>query len=204
VLLVPLARIGDDYLLSREKLCPVLGYHAAASVEQALTAAQAMVRRQGKGHSAAIHARNPQIVFAYGSALNVLRVVVNVGNSTGAAGFDTFLAPTMTVGTGFFGRSSISENVGPQHLVQWVKIAYNKSGDVPFGDFSTAIAATTPHTRPRLPEGAIDYSFDWVGGRPSASAESRQPRAGEPAKDIREVIRQIVLEELRELQLEER
>ena len=45
--------------------------------------------------------------------MNVLRIAVNVGNSTGAAGFDTFLAPSMTVGTGFFGRSSVGENVGP-------------------------------------------------------------------------------------------
>jgi acyl-CoA reductase-like NAD-dependent aldehyde dehydrogenase len=203
VLLAPLERIGDDYLLSREKLCPVLGYHEVAGADQALIAAQAMVRRQGQGHSAAIHARNPAIIFAYGSALNVLRVSVNVGNSTGAAGFDTFLAPTMTVGTGFFGRSSVSENVGPQHLVQWVKIAYNKSDDEPFGDFSTAATTSAAQIRPRLPAGAIDYSFDWVGGRPSPTAESRGPKTDSP-DNIREMIRQIILEELRELQLERR
>jgi hypothetical protein len=196
VLLVPLERIGDDYLLSREKLCPVLGYYAVATREQALIAARAMVRRQGQGHSAAIHASDPKIIFEYGSALNVLRVAVNVGNSTGAAGFDTYLAPTMTVGTGYFGRSSVSENVGPQHLVQWVKIAYNKREDVPFGDFS---AVTSPMTgpRPRLPQGKIDYSFDWVGGRASPIGEMQQEPADENLDCLREEIRQIILEELR-------
>ena len=125
-----------------------------------------MVRRQGQGHSAAIHATDPAIILDYGAGLNVLRIAVNVGSRTGAAGFDTFLAPTMTIGTGYFGRSSVSENVGPQHLVQWVKIAYNKRDDVPFGDFSAA-ELPAPATRPRPPEGEIDYSFDWVGGRPS-------------------------------------
>ena len=40
-----------------------------------------------------------------------------------ASGFDTNLAPTMTIGTGFFGRSSLAENLQPQHLVQWTRIA---------------------------------------------------------------------------------
>ena len=56
VLLAPLERIGDDYPLSREKLCPVLGFYEVATREAAMTACRAMVRRQGAGHSAAIHA----------------------------------------------------------------------------------------------------------------------------------------------------
>ncbi len=202
VLLVPLERIGDDYLLSREKLCPVLGYYEVATREQALGAAQAMVRRQGQGHSAAIHATDPALILDYGARLNVLRIAVNVGNSTGAAGFDTFLAPTMTIGTGYFGRSSVSENVGPQHLLQWVKIAYNKRDDVPFGDFSAA-ALSAPARRPRPPRGEIDYSFDWLGGRPSP-VSSGPSGAEEIADNVREEIRRIILEELRDLQAEPR
>ena len=121
VLLAPLERIGDDYPLSREKLCPVLGFYEAATREAAMTACRAMVRRQGAGHSAAIHASDPAIILRFGAEMTVLRIAVNAGCSTGAAGFDTFLAPTMTIGTGYFGRSSVSENVGPQHLVQWTQ-----------------------------------------------------------------------------------
>jgi acetaldehyde dehydrogenase/alcohol dehydrogenase len=197
ILLAPLERIGDDYLLSREKLCPVLGFYEVSSREAALTAARAMVRRQGQGHSAAIHAEDPAIVLRYGAELNVLRVVVNVGNSTGAAGFDTFLAPTMTVGTGFFGRSSASENVGPQHLVQWVKIAYNSSASVKFGNFE-GLTLPRPATRPRPPEGKIDYSFAWAGGRPSVART--KTKAEESESGLREEIRQLILEELRTIQ----
>jgi acetaldehyde dehydrogenase/alcohol dehydrogenase len=203
VLLAPLERIGDDYLLSREKLCPVLGYYEVASREAGLMAARAMVRRQGQGHSAAIHAEDPSVVLRYGAELNVLRIAVNVGNSTGAAGFDTFLAPTMTVGTGFFGRSSVSENVGPQHLVQWVKIAYNKSDEVKFGNFE-GLALPRPATRPRPPVGDIDYSFSWAGGK--SSTAQTQPAAGEGAAndDLRNQIRALIVEELRALQQERR
>ncbi|MDP9137142.1 MAG: aldehyde dehydrogenase family protein [Pseudomonadota bacterium] len=199
VLLVPLERIGDDYLLSREKLCPVLGFYEVATRDQAFAAAQAMVRRQGQGHSAAIHARDPKVIFDYAAGLNVLRMSVNVGNSTGAAGFDTFLAPTMTIGTGYFGRSSVSENVGPQHLVQWVNIAYNRRDDVPFGDFSE-VAQSSPPTRPRLPEGEIDYSFNWVGGRPSPIDGPPNRMARNAPDSLREEIRRIIVEELRALE----
>jgi acyl-CoA reductase-like NAD-dependent aldehyde dehydrogenase len=198
VLVAPLDRIGDDYPMSREKLCPVLGFYEAPSREAALTACRAMVRRQGAGHSAAIHATDPAIILRFGAEMNVLRIAVNVGCSTGAAGFDTFLAPTMTVGTGFFGRSSIGENIGPEHLVQWTKVAYRK--DDAFGAFE-GLALPEPSTRPRLPEGQIDYSFNWVGGRPSGG----EPAAGGSIdRDLRAEIRQLILEELRAIQRERR
>jgi len=62
-------------------------------------------------------------------------VVVNVPCSQGASGFATALAPTFTVGTGYFGRSSIGENVGPQHLIHWTRLAYNSSDEEVFGNY---------------------------------------------------------------------
>jgi acetaldehyde dehydrogenase/alcohol dehydrogenase len=202
VLLAPLERIGDDYLLSREKLCPVLGYYEVASRVAGFSAARALVRRQGQGHSASIHAEDPSVVLRYGAELNVLRIAVNVGSSTGAAGFDTFLAPAMTVGTGFFGRSSVSENVGPQHLVQWVKIAYNKSDEVKFGNFD-GLALPRPATRPRPPVGEVDYSFGWAGGT-SANAQAQPAGEGGANDDLRDQIRALIMEELQALQQERR
>ena len=64
-------------------------------------------------------------IIDFSSRVETYRVVVNSPSSQGCSGFATNLAPTMTVGTGFFGRSSIGENIGPQHLVHWTKIAYN-------------------------------------------------------------------------------
>src|SRR5258707_12498979 len=72
----------------------------------------------------------------YGIRVQVLRVAVNVGNSTGSAGLDTNLAPSMTLGTGFVGRSSIGENLEPRHLVNWTRVAYAADASVPFDDFA--------------------------------------------------------------------
>jgi acetaldehyde dehydrogenase/alcohol dehydrogenase len=203
VLLVPLERIGDDYPLSREKLCPVLGFYEVATHEAAITACRSMVRRQGAGHSAAIHASDPAIILRFGAEMTVLRIAVNAGCSTGAAGFDTFLAPTMTIGTGYFGRSSVSENIGPKHLVQWTRVAYAKDTEFSAGNFDS-LGLPEPPTRPRLPEGDIDYSFNWVGGRPSPFTGEANDARDPDRDDLKADIRKLILEELRALQRERR
>lgn len=199
VLLVPLERIGDDYPLSREKLCPVLGFYPVAGRDAGLTACRAMIRNRGAGHSAAIHAEDPAVILRFSAEMNVLRVAVNAGCSTGAAGFDTFLAPAMTVGTGFFGRSSVGENIGPQHLVQWTRIAYPRAANFPSEAFET-LSLPEPGSRPRLPAGDIDYSFNWVGGRPSGVSGTVVGDEAVDLDELRSEIRQLILEELRAIQ----
>lgn len=211
VLLVPLERIGDDYPLSREKLCPVLGYYEVASLNAALIAARAMVRRSGGGHSAAIHATDAAIILRFGSELNVLRIAVNAPCSTGAAGFDTHLAPTMTIGTGFYGRSSIGENVGPSHLVQWSRIAFNSDAAVQFPSFA---GLDLPHHSIQ-PKDIPDTRYQgWIGSQPGGMALPDgvvTPGSGPEAvvyagtggastpqdNDMRDEIRRIIAEELR-------
>jgi acetaldehyde dehydrogenase / alcohol dehydrogenase len=116
-----------------------------------IDAARAMLRIGGGGHSAVIHSRDPRTILAYGAAVRVLRVTVNAPGSTGSAGLDTNLAPTMTVGTGFFGRSSLTENLEPRHLMQWTRLAYGV--DVPFNSYDglqpwTAVPEPAPVARP--------------------------------------------------------
>jgi acyl-CoA reductase-like NAD-dependent aldehyde dehydrogenase len=197
VLVAPLERIGDDYPLSREKLCPVLGFYEAASRDAAMIASKAMTRRSGRGHSAAIHAEDAGIILRFGSEMNVLRIVVNAGSSLGASGFETNLAPTMTIGTGFFGRSSVAENVGPQHLVQWVKLAWNKDARIAMPSFGRLETPRAPHVS-RSPKGAIDYDF---GNPPPGSGLDTHKRDD---RNIRAEIRRIILEELRSMATEGR
>src|SRR4030095_15374958 len=98
-------------------------------------ASRALSGIAGSGHSAAIHSRDPRTIMAFAANLQALRVAVNSPCSTGAAGFDTHLAPSMTIGPVYIGRSSVGDNIGPQHLVNWVRIAYDKDEAEKFGDF---------------------------------------------------------------------
>jgi acyl-CoA reductase-like NAD-dependent aldehyde dehydrogenase len=185
VLVTPIGLIGVDEPLSREKLCPVLGFYVADSKAQALAQARGLLRLAGGGHSAAVHCRDPRTAVDYAAAVEVYRVVVNAPCSLGAAGFGTNLAPTYTVGTGFFGRSALGENLGPQHLVHWTKLAWPSDAAVAIDDSALSSLA---HPGP-LPEAPADGVPGKTRPRPAADAGSYH--------DLREEIRRIIAEELR-------
>ena len=102
----------------------------------------------------------------------------------------------MTIGTGYFGRSSVAENVEPRHLVQWVKMAWNKDDRIQMPSFQ----ATDRIEKPRIgvpPRGEIDYDF---GNHPDSVVSSPAPaRQATQDADIRAEIRRIILEELKEM-----
>ena len=177
VLVAPFSLVVPEEPLAREKLFPLLGLVRVPDARRGIEAARAMLRIGGAGHSAAIHSHDARTVMAYGAAVQVLRVAVNVGASTGSAGLGTNLAPTMTIGTGFFGRSSLGENLEPRHLINLTRVAYASDPAEPFGEFdglqpwNTALDAE-PVPVPDMP---VDVQL------------------------AREEIRRVVLEELREL-----
>ncbi len=188
ILIAPIETIGIDEPLSKEKLAPVLAWATAGSFERATAMAQMLVRMHGAGHSASFHGEDPQKAMDYAAALSVYRVVVNAPCSQGAAGFETHLAPSFTIGTGYFGRSSIGENIGPQHLVHWTRLAWNSDDAVAMGDVgSVRLAFEGPGSAPRAP-----------APRPALAAVP-PPAANEAGGMDREALRQIILQELREL-----
>jgi acetaldehyde dehydrogenase/alcohol dehydrogenase len=200
VLLAPFDLVVPEEPLAHEKLCPVLGFVAVPNVHRGLDAARAVLRITGPGHSAAVHSSNPRTIMDYSAAVRVLRVSVNVGNSLGSSGIETNLAPTMTIGTGYFGRSSVAENLQPKHLTQWTQVAYNASPDEPFGNF----AGLTPWERPvgHMPPYpyASNLAPDGAAGVPVSAPMSRdlldREQMTPEVEVLREEIRRMVLEEL--------
>lgn len=170
---------GQDDTLFREKLCPVLTLASAVDFQQAMTIA-AQILKRGAGHSAAFHGDAPDRLLHFASALPVYRVVVNAPCSQGAAGFVTHLPPSFMIGTGFAGRSSVGENVGPQHLVHWTRIAYNSDPSVPFDHFDLSVLDRKIASSPK--QSHAQYSAPSV-----------------PPETDRDMLRQLILEELKEL-----
>jgi acyl-CoA reductase-like NAD-dependent aldehyde dehydrogenase len=178
VLVTPFELAVPEEPLAHEKMLPVLGLVRVPDARRGIDAARALLRIGGAGHSAVIHSTDPRTIMAYGAAVDVLRVVVNVGGSTGSAGIGTNLPLTMTIGTGFFGRSSLGQNLGPGDLVNWTRVAYASDPSVPFGDFE--------------------------GLDPWAAAPERVPAPVTPEAPpedgaLRDEIRRLLLEELQEL-----
>jgi acetaldehyde dehydrogenase / alcohol dehydrogenase len=177
VLVAPFRLVVPEEPLALEKLFPLLGLVRVPDAARGIEAAAALLRIGGAGHSAVIHSRDARTILAYGAAVRVLRVSVNAPGSTGSAGLDTNLAPTMTVGTGFFGRSSLTANLEPKHLTQWTRIAYSTDPAEAFGDFeglqpwtvrpdpapvTTAAAPTGELTRDDLRRMILDELRDLV------------------------------------------
>jgi len=127
---------GEEF--SREKLFPVIGFMRVNGFAEAYVAAEKMIQMGGLGHSAAIHTNNPDTVLAW-SSLPVYRIAVNGPAFMVSVGAASALPPTFTLGTGFFGRSSVCENVGPNHLVHWTSVAYNSDMTIEMGDIDGAL-----------------------------------------------------------------
>lgn len=175
ILLTPVDLVQPEEKLVREKLCPVLAFARVDGIDQAISCARSMMRTAGRGHSAAIHSHNEVNIMAFAAALPALRVAVNAGCSLGASGYETNLGPSMTIGTGFAGGSSLSENLTPHHLVQYARIAYNKEASEIFGDFTRLDPLHLPkatRAAPALVAAATDL------------------------EDLRRELRKIILEEL--------
>ena len=184
--------------LCHEKLCPVLGLVVADDFDDAIAKAKAVLRVTGAGHSAALHSSDGDNIATFGAALPVLRVSLNVGNSLGSSGFETNLPPTMTIGTGFLGRSSLGENLRPDHLVHYTTIALNR-------DPAEVLPDRSHLDRNDMPNGAVPaYPLEGVT-RPSgmdmrSSVAVPRPGASDPGEvALRAQIRQLVLEELAEM-----
>jgi acyl-CoA reductase-like NAD-dependent aldehyde dehydrogenase len=181
VLIAPFSLVVPEEPLAHEKLFPLLGLVRVPNTRAGISAAQAMLRITGAGHSASIHSRSARTIMAYGAAVKVLRVSVNVGNSLGSAGALTNLSPTMTIGTGFYGRSSVGENLEPRHLINLMRVAYNADASVPFDDFT----------------GLEPWVLEGAATTVAAPVEHAAPA---PENDLlREEIRKVILEELKEL-----
>ena len=135
ILVAPIELIQPEEPLVREKLCPVLAFGRVSGIDQAVAAARSVMRHSGKGHSAVVHSSSEQNILAFADAVPALRICVNVGSSLGASGFETNLGPSMTIGTGFAGGSSVGDNLTPNDFINLAQIAYNKSDAEVFGNF---------------------------------------------------------------------
>jgi acyl-CoA reductase-like NAD-dependent aldehyde dehydrogenase len=192
VLVAPFDLAVGEEPLAHEKLCPVLGLVRVPTARRGIRVATAVLRIGGAGHSAVIHSNDPRTVMEYAAAVQVLRVTVNEGGSTGSAGFGTHLAPSMTIGTGYVGRSSLGENLEPKHLVDWTRVAYS----VDASEVLPAYDGMVPWQAPEGPVPAYPVASN-VTAPGLVAVPTRTPPAphGEVA-ELREELRRIIVEEL--------
>ena len=113
---------------SHEKLSPVLAMYKAKSFEEALDKADRFIELGGMGHTSVLYTdqlKNRDRVLTFGERMKTARTLINMPAAQGAIGdlFNFKLAPSLTLGCGSWGGNSVSENVGPKHLINVKSIA---------------------------------------------------------------------------------
>lgn len=124
VLIGELAGVGRDYPLSAEKLSPTLVFYTVNGWEEGVRRCTEVLNFGGRGHSAAIHAKNDEIIRNFGERVPAFRVVVNSAASIGAVGYTNELKPSMTLGCGTYGGNITSDNITAYHLMNIKRVAY--------------------------------------------------------------------------------
>ncbi|HEY7865691.1 MAG TPA: bifunctional acetaldehyde-CoA/alcohol dehydrogenase [Psychromonas sp.] len=117
-----------ENMFAHEKLSPTLGLFKAKNYEDAVRQAQLVLDIGGVGHTAALYTdqdANSDRVDAFGLAMKACRIVINSPTSHGGIGdiYNFGFAPSMTLGCGTHSGNAVSENVGPQHLINTKTIA---------------------------------------------------------------------------------
>ena len=121
-------QVGRDFPLSSEKLSPILAFYAVASLAEGIALCRRLLEFGGLGHTCAIHSQNRAAILQFGEAMPAFRVVVNSASVHGSIGFSTNLFPAMTLGCGAPGGNITSDNIGPQHLMNIKRIAWESRG----------------------------------------------------------------------------
>lgn len=113
---------------SHEKLSPILAMYKVKSYEEALEKAGRLIELGGMGHTSILYTdqlKSRDRILQFGEKMKTARTLINMPASQGAIGdlFNFKLAPSLTLGCGSWGGNSVSENVGPKHLINVKSIA---------------------------------------------------------------------------------
>jgi acetaldehyde dehydrogenase (acetylating) len=148
VLIAKLQTVGRDVPLSAEKLSPVIAFYSVANLAAGIDLCTQLLRFGGLGHTASIHSKDANAVREFGVAVPAFRVCVNTGSVQGSIGYSTNLFPAMTLGCGALGGNITSDNIGPQHLMNLRRVAWESRAiehrSIPAAQRMDAPAASKP------------------------------------------------------------
>ncbi|SHI25257.1 bifunctional acetaldehyde-CoA/alcohol dehydrogenase [Clostridium intestinale] len=113
---------------SHEKLSPILAMYKVQNFEEALIKGARLIELGGFGHTSVLYTdqlRSQDRIEKFGIAMKTARTIVNMPASQGAIGdiYNFKLSPSLTLGCGSWGGNSVSENVGPKHLLNIKHVA---------------------------------------------------------------------------------
>lgn len=121
--------IGEK--LSSEKLSPLLSVYKAKDRNDAIKIVGALLDYQGAGHNAAIQigSQADPFIEEFGDKTKSARILVNQPDSIGGIGdiYTDALRPSLTLGTGSWGKNSLSHNLSTGDLLNIKTVAKRRN-----------------------------------------------------------------------------
>ncbi len=136
VLIGEVTDICEEEPFAHEKLSPVLAMYKAKDFDDAVQKAYDLVDFGGAGQTSVLYTdeRFPERIEAFGLKLHTSRILINSPSSQGGIGdlYNFRLNPSLTLGCGSWGGNAVSDNVGPQHLLN-IKTVAERRENMLFG-----------------------------------------------------------------------
>ena len=128
VLIGEVESVELEEAFAHEKLSPILAMYKVSSFDEALEKASRLIELGGFGHTSILYTdqiKSKDRIAKFGETMKTARILINMPASQGAIGdiYNFKLAPSLTLGCGSWGGNSISENVGPKHLLNIKTVA---------------------------------------------------------------------------------
>ena len=121
--------IGEK--LSSEKLSPLLSVYKAKDREDGIKIVAALLDYQGAGHNAAIQIGSQADPFLneFADKTKAARILVNQPDSIGGIGdiYTEAVRPSLTLGTGSWGKNSLSHNLSTSDLLNVKTVAKRRN-----------------------------------------------------------------------------
>ncbi|MEQ1963744.1 bifunctional acetaldehyde-CoA/alcohol dehydrogenase [Xenorhabdus khoisanae] len=128
ILIGEVTRVDETEPFAHEKLSPLLAMYRGKDFEDAVGKAERLVEMGGIGHTSCLYTEQDnqaERIKYFGDKMKTARILINTPASQGGIGdlYNFKLSPSLTLGCGSWGGNSISENVGPKHLINTKTVA---------------------------------------------------------------------------------
>ncbi|WP_206539671.1 bifunctional acetaldehyde-CoA/alcohol dehydrogenase [Nocardiopsis halophila] len=127
-ILAPVAPGDFDRPITLAKPCPVLALTSADGREEGISHVERLLQRSGLGHTAAVHTEDEAFAEEFGNRVRAVRIVWNSPSTQGGIGgiYNAFL-PSLTLGGGSYGGTSVSGNVQAADLLNIKRVGRRTS-----------------------------------------------------------------------------
>lgn len=122
-LLLPMTAVAKGDLFCREILCPVERLHPYTDFYTTVEEARQNYLMEGAGHVSSLYTKNEDYVIYAGERLPVCRLMICQPAGAGAGRYNNAFPGTNTLGCGFWGGNSISENFCYKHTLQYTRVS---------------------------------------------------------------------------------